>query len=107
MNFIIKLSELEKLVTREIYDNILIIVEKLIKYSHLISFKESYSADQFEFIELNRLIRYHDISKEMTSDRDKLFTLNYWKTFVLLINTKLRLSIVYHFKIDDQTKTIN
>ena len=83
------------------------IIDKLIKYSHLILFKKSYSADQFEFIVLNRLIQYHDILKEMTSDRNKFFTSNYWKTFVLLLNIKLRLSIAYHFEIDNQIKRIN
>ena len=77
MNFIIKLSKSEKLVTKETYDNILMIIDRLIKYSHLISFKQSYSADQFELIVLNRLIRYHNISKEMISDRNKLFISNY------------------------------
>ena len=107
MNFIIKLSKSEKFVTKEIYDSILMIIDKLIKYSHLISFKKLYSADQLEFIVLNRLIRYHDISKGMTSDRDKLFTSNYWKTFVSLLGTKLRLFIVYHFEIDGQIERIN
>ena len=68
MNFIIKLSELEKLVTEVTYDNILMIIDKFIKYSHLISFKESYSADQLEFIVLNRLIQYYNISEGVTSD---------------------------------------
>ena len=77
MNFIIKLSGSEKLVIKEIYDNILTIIDRFIKYSHLISFKKSYSIDQFEFIVLNRLIRYQDISKEMINDRDKLFISNY------------------------------
>ena len=56
MNFIIKLLKLEKLVTKETYNNILMIIDKLIKYSHLILFKESYSTDQLEFIVLNQLI---------------------------------------------------
>ena len=77
MNFIIKLSKSEKFVTEEIYDSILMIIDKFIKYSHLISFKELYLTDQLEFIVLNRLIRYYDISKKMTSDRDKLFISNY------------------------------
>ena len=67
MNFIIKLSKLEKLVTEIIYDSILMIIDRLIKYSHLISFKESYSIDQPGFIVLNRLIQYHDILKKVTS----------------------------------------
>ena len=76
MNFIIKLSELEKFVTEVTYNNILMIINKLIKYSHLISFKKSYSADQLKYIMSNRLIRYYDILKEMTSDRNKLFISN-------------------------------
>ena len=107
MNFIIKLSESEKLVTEVTYDSILMIIDKLIKYSHLISFKESYSADQLEFIVLNRLIWYHDIPEKMTSDRDKLFISNYWKTFVSLLDTKLRLSTAYHPETDDQIERIN
>ena len=77
MNFITKLSESEEPVTEVIYDSILMIIDKLTKYSHLIPFKESYSADQLGFIVLNRLIRYHDIPEGMTSDRNKLFTSNY------------------------------
>ena len=56
MNFIIKVSELKESVIKEIYDNILMIIDKFIKYSHLISFKESYSTDQLKFIVLNRLV---------------------------------------------------
>ena len=101
MNFIIKLSESEKFIIKEIYNSILIIIDKFIKYLHLISFKKLYSADQFEFIVLNWLIQYHDILKEITSDWNKLFISNYWKIFVSLLNTKLKLSIVYYFEIDD------
>ena len=77
MNFIIKLSKSADSVIEELYDSILIMIDRLIKYNHLISFSEKYSADQLKFIVLNKLIQYHDISKEITSDRDKLFTSNY------------------------------
>ena len=72
MNFIIKLSELENLVTKIIDDSILMIIDRFTKYPHLIPFKELYSADQLEFIVLNRLIQYYNILKRMTSDRNKL-----------------------------------
>ena len=107
MNFIIKLSKSEKFITEMIYNNILMIIDKFIKYSYLIPFKKSYSADQLEFIVLNELIQYHNILKEMTSDRDKFFNLNYWETFISLLNIKLKLSTVYHSKIDDQIEKIN
>jgi len=52
-------------------------INKLIKYLHIVACKEKFMAEQLEYIVLNRLIRYHDIPKGLTSDRDKLFTSNY------------------------------
>jgi len=77
MNFIIKLLKSTNLVTGDKYDLILIMINKLIKYSHIIACKEKFTAEQLRYIVLNRLIRYHDILKELISDRDKLFTSNY------------------------------
>ena len=77
MNFIIKLPKSADSVIKELYDSTLIMVDRLIKYNHLVSFNEKYSADQLKFIVLNKLIKYHDISKEITNNRDKLFTSNY------------------------------
>jgi len=77
MNFIIKLPKSTNSATEDKYDSILMMVDKLIKYSHIIACKEKFTAEQLEYIVLNRLIRYHDILKELISDRDKLFTSNY------------------------------
>jgi len=52
-------------------------IDKLIKYSHIIACQEKFTAEQLEYIVLNRLIRYYNIFKELISDRDKLFTSNY------------------------------
>jgi len=77
MNFITKLPKSTNLATEERYDSILIMIDKLIKYSHIIACKKKFTAEQLRYIVLNRLIRYHDILKGLTSDRDKLFTSNY------------------------------
>ena len=52
-------------------------MNKLIKYSHIIVHKENYIINQFEFIILNKLIKYYDISSKLTSDKNKFFTFNY------------------------------
>ena len=44
IDFIIKLLKLVYLVTKKIYDLILVVVDKLIKYSLIIPFKEGYNA---------------------------------------------------------------
>jgi len=77
MNFIIKLPKSTNLATEERYDSILIMINKLIKYLHIVAYREKFTAEQLRYIVLNRLIRYHDILKELISDRDKLFTSNY------------------------------
>ena len=107
MNFIIKLLKLKDATIKEEYNMILIIVNWLTKYSHIIIFKEKYTTEQLKHIVMNRLIKYHEISKEIFSDRDKLFTSNYWKTLISLLKIKLRMSTIYHSETDSQIKRIN
>jgi len=77
MNFIIKLSKSTNLTTRDRYDSILIMINKLIKYLYIIACKKKFIVKQLKYIVLNRFIRYYNISKKLTSDKDKLFTFNY------------------------------
>ena len=55
----------------------MVIVNKLIKYTIIIPFKEKYNTEQLVFILLDRLIRDYSIPKLIILDRDKLFTSNY------------------------------
>ena len=104
MDFITKLPKSGDPVSREKYDAIMVIVDKLTKYSILIPFKETYKADQLGFILLDKLVRDHGIPRTITSDRDKLFTSNYWKTLIGCIGTKLKISTA---ETDGQTERIN
>jgi len=71
------LLKLTNLITRDKYNSILIIIDKLIKYLYIIACKEKSTIEQLRYIVLNQLIRYYDIFKKLTSNRDKLFTSNY------------------------------
>ena len=77
MNFIIKLSKSKNSTNEKTYDVILVMINRLIKYCHIVFFKETYNVEQLKYIVLNRLIRYQKISKELTNDKDKLFIFNY------------------------------
>ena len=77
MNFIIKLLKFKNSIIDVVYDSIFVMINRLIKYLYIISFNEVYIAKQLKFIILNKLIRYHDISRGITNDKDKLFTFNY------------------------------
>ena len=77
MNFIIKLSKSRNSTNEKTYDVILVIIDRLTKYCHIVFFKETYNVEQLKYVVLNRLIRYHEISKKFINDKDKLFTFNY------------------------------
>ena len=59
------------------YDAILIMIDRLTKYSHIVFFKKKYIAKQFEYIVLNKLIKYHKLSKKIINDKNRLFISNY------------------------------
>ncbi len=77
INFIIKLLKLTNLAIKDKYNSILIMINKLIKYLHIIACKKKFIAKQLKYIILNRFIRYHNIFKKLISNKDKLFTSNY------------------------------
>ena len=77
MDFVVKLSKSTYLVTREKYDLILVVVDKLTKYSLIILFKKSYNTEQLGFVLLNILVKDYRLPKVIILDRDKLFTLKY------------------------------
>ena len=77
MNFIIKLSKSKDSTNEETYNVILVMIDRLIKYCHIIFFKKIYNVKQLKYIVLNQFIRYQEISKKFINDKDKLFTFNY------------------------------
>ena len=77
MNFIIKLSKSKNSTNEKTYDAILVMIDRLIKYCHIIFFKETYNVEQLKYIVLNKLIQYQRILKELINDKDKLFIFNY------------------------------
>jgi len=100
MDFVIKLPKSKDPVTGNTFNLIIVIIDKLTKYTIIIPYEETYKVYQLGFILLDKLIRDHGIPESITLDRDRLFTLHYWKTLVAAIGTKLRISTAYHPEID-------
>jgi len=89
------------------YDSILVIVDRFTKYALMIPFRRDYTAVQLAHVLKDRLIRDHGIPKTIISDRDKLFTSNYWATLMAEIGTQRKLSTAYHPETDGQTERTN
>ena len=88
IDFITKLPKSKDPVTGIIYNLIIVIVDRFTKYLIVVLFKVTYTAEQLGYLLLDRLVRDHRILIMIITDRDKLFTSNYWKTISVAIETK-------------------
>ena len=93
MDFITKLLVSSDVVIGTKYDAILVIVDKLTKYTEIVPFKETFTVTELGYILLDKLIKHHGIPASITSDRDKLFTSAYWTTLITVMGTKRKLSV--------------
>ena len=107
MDFITKLPMSRDDATARSYDSVLVIVDRLTKYSHFIPYNEEYGAEKLAHIVVDRLIRYHGILRTFITDRDVRFTSKFWKTVVAALGIKHRLSTAFHPETDGQTKRSN
>ncbi len=82
LNFIIKLSKLKERVTKIMYDFILMITNRLIKYEYFLLYKKVTFVKDLTYTFLRIIIVNHDLSDEIISNRDKLFTSKFWKSLV-------------------------
>jgi hypothetical protein len=107
MDFITDLPESADEVTGYKYNGILNVVCRFTKGAEFIPFRKDFTAKQLAEIFKDRIYRYHGIPKTIISDRDKLFTSNFWQTFLAEAGVRRKLSTAYHPETDGQTERTN
>ncbi len=107
LNFIVKLSKLKERVTRITYDFILMITNKLIKYEYFLSYKKATFAKDLTYTFLRTIVANHELSDEIISNKDKLFTLKFWKSLMNQLEIHHKLSTAYHSQTNEQIKRMN
>ena len=78
LDFITKLLVSKEPLTGTTYDSILVIVDTLIKYAYLELYKEAFTAEDLAYIFNKTVIAQYGILDRIVSDRDKLFTSQFW-----------------------------
>ena len=107
LNFIVKLSKSKKRVIKTMYNFILIITDRLIKYEYFLSYKKATFAKDLIYTFLRTIVANHELSDEIISNRDKFFTLKFWKFLMNQLEIHHKLSTAYHLQTDEQIKRIN
>ncbi len=107
LNFIVKLFKSKKRVIKAIYDFILIITDRLIKYEYFLSYKKATFAEDLTYTFLRTIVANHELSDEIILNRDKLFTSKFWKFLMNQLEIHHKLLIAYHLQMNKQMKRMN
>ena len=86
---------------------ILVVVDRLSKYSHFCALNHPYIAFLVAQIFMDQIFHLHGIPSSIVSDCDATFTSNFWTELFRLTGTKLKMSSGYHPQTDGQTEVTN
>lgn len=89
------------------YEAVLVVVDRLSKYSHFILLKHPYTTKSIAEVFMKEVVRLHGIPSSLASDRDPIFVSHFWLELFKLQGTKLKMSSTYHPETDGQTEVIN
>ncbi len=104
MNFITKLLKFKDLAWEVRFDSILIIVNRLMKYTMFISFRETATASVLMYIILQELISNYRLLKKFITDRDKLFMSKFWKMLTAELRIKHKMLTAYYSQMNEQSE---
>ena len=86
---------------------ILVIIDSFTKYAHFLALSHPFSAAMIAKEFLNQVYRLHGMPNAIVSDRDRIFTSNFWCELFRLADVQLQMSSSYHPQSDGQTERLN
>jgi hypothetical protein len=107
MDFIVKLPPSADPVTKEAYDGIMVVTDRFSKYGRFIPYRETWTAVDLAHVFLKNVVANHGLPEQLISDRDKLFTSNFWTALMQHLSVKHKMSTAYHPQTDGQTERLN
>ena len=93
--------------TKDGYDAIFVVVDRLTKMVHFIPTTTRVTAPQLARLFFDNVFKYHGLPSVIISDRDPRFTGNFWRSLFASLGTQLAMSTSRHPQTDGQTERAN
>ena len=75
---------------------IMVVVDRLSKYVHFITFTHPFSTLQVAQVYLDNVYKLHGTPNSIMSDHDKVFISIFWSELFKLLRTEFKMSTSYH-----------
>ena len=89
--------------TREKFDIVWVVVDRLTKVAHFIPIKTGYTLERLAKLYVKEIVRLHGIPVTIVSDRDTRFVGRFWKSLHKALGTKVVFNTAYHPQTDGQS----
>jgi hypothetical protein len=86
---------------------IMVVVDKFTCYAHFVPLHHPFTAAKVAAAYMDNVFKLHSLPKVLVSDRDPIFTSQFWKELFSKMGTDLRMSSAYHPATDGQTERVN
>lgn len=86
---------------------VLVIVDRFTKYAHFFPLAHSFSGQGVAKLFFDQVYKLHGLPDSIVSDRDKIFTSNFWQELFKLCRVTLCMRSSYHPQSDGQTERVN
>uniref|UniRef100_A0AAV1V7I5 Integrase catalytic domain-containing protein n=1 Tax=Peronospora matthiolae TaxID=2874970 RepID=A0AAV1V7I5_9STRA len=86
---------------------IIVFVDRFSKMVHLVAVPESITAQGCARVFIDTISRLHGLPRELVSDRDPLFTAEFWQSVFRSLGTRLQMLTLDHPETDGQTERVN
>jgi IS30 family transposase len=86
---------------------IMVVVDRLTKYAHLCALSHPFISSKVTIAFIYIVEKLHGTPKIIVSDRDSIFTGNFWTKLFSCLGTQLAHSSSYHPQYDGKTEIVN
>ena len=88
-------------------DVILVVVDRLTKYTHFIPLSHPYTVKKVADIFMDNIIKLHGPPSSIVTNQDRIFTSKLWQEVFNAMQISLNFTSAYHPEFDGQTERVN